>query len=112
MTTYVFTPDGLMNKATGVVEPFNRDAKPCLPRIDTGDSHEPLLSMADGKYYTSKAAMRESYKAKNNAQGVEYVEVGDQRSQGMASAKKDNTGLIKESVSRAMADLDNGRFNN
>lgn len=77
MATYLYTSDGLLNKETGVVTPFNRTAAPCLPRIDTSDDQEPLQSMADGKFYTSKAKMRESYKAANNPRGEEYTEVGN-----------------------------------
>lgn len=113
MTTYVFTPDGLMNKATGVVEPFNRDAPVCLPRIHLGDEQEPTLSMADGKYYTSKAKMRESYKPGGNPQGATFVEVGDDQSyKKMAQQKrKPDDNVITDAVDRAFADLQNGRFN-
>lgn len=113
MTTYVFTPEGLMNKATGVVEPFNPNAPVVLPRIHTGDEQEPTLSMADGKMYTSKSAMRASYKPSGNPQGASFVEVGDDQSykkQAQANRTPDPS-LITESVDRAFADLQNGRFN-
>lgn len=42
-----------------------------------GDGQEPLKSMADGKVYESKSAMRRSYRADGNPQGVEFVEVGN-----------------------------------
>lgn len=48
-----------------------------FPMINTSDSTEPLTSMADGKVYTSKRAMRESYKAQNNPRGEDFIEVGD-----------------------------------
>ena len=48
-----------------------------FPMINTSDSTEPLVSMADGKTYTSKRAMRESYKAANNPRGQDFIEVGD-----------------------------------
>jgi len=76
MAKYIYSPQGLVNVSTGDVEPFNRDAPPALPMIMRGDDQEPLVSMADGKTYTSKALMRESYKAKNNPKGVDYDEVG------------------------------------
>jgi hypothetical protein len=41
------------------------------------DSQQPLRSMADGKVYDSKSAMRRSYRADGNPQGVEYIEVGN-----------------------------------
>jgi len=77
MTRYVYSPSGLVNVDSGLVEPFNRSAPPCLPRIQRGDDQEPLRSMADGRMYTSKAAMRESYKASHNPRGIDFVEVGD-----------------------------------
>lgn len=54
----------------------NRSGLPC-PQILNDRFDQPTQSMADGKYYTSKAAMRESYKASGNPQGVDYVEVGN-----------------------------------
>lgn len=78
MTKYTPTPDGFLNHDTGLVEPFNRDAPVCLPQIMRSDDTPPLRSMADGKIYTSKAAMRESYKAANNPRGKEFVEVGNE----------------------------------
>lgn len=113
MTTYVFTPDGLMNKATGAIEPFNRDAPVVLPRINTSDEQEPTLSMADGKMYTSKSAMRASYKPSGNPQGASFVEVGDDQSYKKQATQNraPDSKLITESVDRAFADLQNGRFN-
>jgi len=82
MTRYTSTPNGFLNHDTGEIEPFvyrTYDASnpPPLPRIHTADETEPLRSMADGKMYTSKAAMRESYRASNNPRATEFVEVGD-----------------------------------
>lgn len=48
-----------------------------FPMINTSDSTEPLVSMADGKVYTSKKSMRESYKAANNPRGQDFIEVGN-----------------------------------
>lgn len=111
MTTYLYTPQGLQNKATGEIEPFRYDARPVLPRIDTSDDHEPILSMADGQVYTSKAKMRESYRARNNPQGIEYAEVGtDQSHKKAPPRKKIDPDAIKSSVERAVADLEKGKF--
>lgn len=112
MTTYVFTPDGLMDKATGIVTPFNRDAPIKMPRIYTGDEQEPTMSMADGKYYTSKAKMRESYKPGGNPQGATFIEIGDDQSykkQAQANRKPDEN-KIREATERAFADLNAGRL--
>lgn len=41
------------------------------------DSIEPTQSMADGKFYTSKSALRATYLPSGNQDGKRYVEVGD-----------------------------------
>lgn len=111
MTKYTYSPAGLVNQDTGAVEPFNRNAPVTLPQIMRGDEQEALLSYADGKMYTSKAAMRASYKASGNPQGVEYIEVGDDQSRKKKPARvKSDPAAIKSSVERAVADLENGRF--
>lgn len=112
MTTYVFTPEGLMDKATGVVTPFNRNAPITMPRIMRGDEQEPLMSMADGKMYTSKAAMRASYKPGGNPQGKEYVEVGDD-SRYLNPRVERNLGTKEDaaiSVAKAEAAISRGEF--
>lgn len=112
MTKYRWTPQGMENQSTGDIEPFNYDAPPCLPRIDTSDEQPPLVSMADGKTYTSKAAMRESYKPGGNPQGATFVEVGDDQSykKQASERRKPKDGVITDAVDRAFADLQNGRF--
>lgn len=42
------------------------------------DTIEPLVSMADGRTYSSKSALRSTYKASGNPDGVNYVEVGNE----------------------------------
>lgn len=114
MTTYVFTSDGLMNKETGQIEPFNRNAPVTLPRIMRGDEIEPTMSMADGKMYTSKAKMRASYLPSGNPQGQRYIEIGDDKNYSKRSTErpKPDEAKITEAVDRAYADLQNGKFNN
>ena len=112
MTTYVFTDGGLINKATGEFEPFNRNGPVTRPQIMRGDEQEPLVSMADGKVYTSKAAMRESYKASGNPQGIEYTEVGDDTSyrKTVTTPKKIDEQALRDATERAYADLNAGRL--
>lgn len=112
MTTYVFTDGGMINKATGEFEPFNRNAPVKMPRIYTGDEQEPTLSMADGKIYTSKAAMRASYKPSGNPQGESYIEVGDDQSYKKLNElkRKPDESKIIEAVDRAVADLNSGKL--
>ena len=42
-----------------------------------GDTIEPTQSMVDGQFYTSKAAIRATYKPSGNKEGVRYAEVGN-----------------------------------
>lgn len=48
-----------------------------FPTIMSGGFDEPVQSMADGQWYSDKAALERSYRAENNPQGVEYACVGD-----------------------------------
>lgn len=69
---------------------------------DTMDTH--LQSMADGKHYDSKAAMRHSYK--DNPQGIRYTEVGDDASVMTPSERKQvkpDRGDIQRSVQTAFS---------
>lgn len=113
MTTYVHRDGKWVNKATGLVDPPRFPGQICKPRINTSDEQAPTLSMADGKYYTSKAKMRESYKPGGNPQGATFVEIGDDQSYKKAAQerRKPDVSKITESVDRAFADLQNGRFN-
>lgn len=105
MTTYILTADGLMDKKTGQITPRSEFTVTGFPRVMRGDEQEPLVSMADGKTYTSKAAMRESYKAKNNPQGVNYVELGNEsRTANPVKRKPDRAG-IKDAVERAASEM-------
>jgi hypothetical protein len=76
-----------------------------LPRIDTSDDQPPLVSYADGKVYTSKAKMRESYRASNNPQGVNYVELGNEPVSKPRPKPKPDRAAIKEAVLRAESTL-------
>jgi len=44
------------------------------------DSMEPTQSMVDGQFYTSKAALRATYKPSGNKDGKRYVELGNDSS--------------------------------
>ena len=41
------------------------------------DEMAPTQSMLDGKYYTSKAALRRTYRPSGNAEGARFAEVGN-----------------------------------
>ena len=110
MTKYIYTPNGLQNQDTGEIEPFRRDAPVCLPQIMRGDDQEPLVSMADGRTYTSKALMRESYKAKNNPKGVDYDEIGTERIDYMHKPKQFTKAEVADSVAKAEAAINRGEY--
>lgn len=57
-----------------------------MPMI-LSDRIEPVQSMADGKTYDSMAALRRTYRADGNPQGVEYTEVGDAERTGPQTQK-------------------------
>lgn len=57
--------------------PVARSSLPA-PMIVSDTIDQPVQSMADGKYYTSKAALRATYKPSGNPQGKSYVEVGNE----------------------------------
>ena len=61
------------------------------------DHMDPLQSMADGKTYDSKSAMRKGYKERG------YVEVGSDYSTKQPEPKKPDRAAINASVERAMS---------
>lgn len=74
-----------------------------------GDTQDELKSMADGKMYSSKSAMRASYKAANNPLGVDFIEVGNDpgRFREKPKPKIDGAAIeasIGKSISRAKSD--------
>lgn len=43
------------------------------------DAIAPCVSMADGKTYDSLSALRRTYRADGNPQGIEYAEIGNEK---------------------------------
>lgn len=79
--------------------------KPSAPYVIT-DTIAPTRSGADGRVYTSKSAIRRSYRASGNPQGIEYSEIGNDRGwreKERSPAKPDRKGVdeaIRKAVSR------------
>ena len=48
-----------------------------MAHVIRDEMDRPVRSMADGRLYTSKSALRRSYRASGNPQGVTYTEVGN-----------------------------------
>lgn len=66
------------------------------------DSIEPCTSMADGRVYSSKAALRATYKASGNPQGESYVEVGNAPiREAPAPDVKQHKSSVRESLQKA-----------
>lgn len=111
MTVMVYRDGKVVEKGSVPRAPLLRSDLPCPYFIS--DTTEPLRSMADGKIYTSRAAMRQTYKAGGNPQGVEYQEVGDDKAyvQGIQqNIPKPDRKAIKEAVERGKADVSAGKF--
>ncbi len=65
------TPDHLAQRYAQV------RALSCALVAPLSDADATVQSMADGKTYDSMSALRRTYRADGNPQGVEYTEVGD-----------------------------------
>lgn len=87
---------------------LNRSDLPC-PMLIT-DTIDPVQSMADGNYYTSKQALRRTYRADGNPQGIEYVEVGNDQKphiQKNGGVVRDRS-AAREAVDKALAAVERG----
>lgn len=86
------------------VAPKPRGERSHLPSpmvvCDTLD--QPTQSMADGKYYTSKSAMRATYRPSGNPQGNSYIEVGNEVQKQTPYAPIDGA-KIDQSLQKALA---------
>lgn len=73
------------------------------------DTMEPVQNMVDGKFYTSKSAMRATYKPSGNAEGREYVEIGNDPARFKRWEKpKPDRAAIRETVQKAKARFERG----
>lgn len=69
-----------------------------------GDEMPPTKNMVDGKFYTSKSAMRATYKPSGNADGTSFVEVGNDPAMFRRPPKpKPDRRAIKAAVGRAFS---------
>lgn len=64
----------------------------------------PVLSQADGKFYTDKALLERSYRAENNPQGVNYECVGEKVAEPFKRPKRDKAKAI-EAIDRTMQEM-------
>ncbi|MFG1340377.1 hypothetical protein [Xanthobacter autotrophicus] len=80
--------------------PDRRSDLPC-PHI-MGDTMDPIRSMANGKIYDSKAALRASYLPGGNPQGERFVEIGNEEQKAPPRPMPDRGG-IRDSIGKAFA---------
>lgn len=66
----------LVLRSAAVKAPVARGNFP-TPMI-IGDFDEPVQSMADGKWYTSKRALSATHKASGNPHGQDFIELGNE----------------------------------
>lgn len=74
---YKFCPDcGDMHEVAQWPDNHRRPGEALSAPSIISDNQPHLKSMADGKWYDSKSAMRKTYKPSGNPQGERYTEVG------------------------------------
>lgn len=78
-----------------------------LPRpMIMSDHIETVQSMADGRYYSSKAALRATYKPSGNPSGESFVEVGTEfRTPRPKPKPKADTKGITDAINKARGKL-------
>lgn len=69
---------------------------------------EAVQSMATGEWFTSKEGLSNSYKASGNPQGVDYVELGNEKPQGVEYTPDPTQ--RRDDIKRAMNDVLTGNL--
>lgn len=86
-------------------EPVARSALPSpLVMRDTFD--QPVQSMADGKWYTSKRALAATHKASGNPHGQNFIELGNEEMPSVEHKTDEKT--LRDDIRAAMADVKAG----
>lgn len=81
-----------------------RSDLPCPSLIR--DFDQPIQSMADGKWYTSKRALSRSARAAHNPHGIDFIELGNEEMPWVEHKVSEKE--IRDDIRAAQADLDNG----
>ena len=85
-----------------------RPARATFPTpMIASDSCDGIQSMADGRHYDSKAALRRSYRADGNPQGRDYTEIGDAPVEANPVARPDRK-AIRDAADKALHDVQAG----
>lgn len=82
-----------------------RSALPCPMIIRDGMAS--TQSMADGRVYDSKSALRRSYTAEGNPQGRDYTEIGGSEIEPAGHAAVDKAG-IRDALEKSLHDVQAG----
>lgn len=85
-----------------------RSGLPC-PHI-ISDKIDPVVSMADGNLYDSASALRRTYKASGNPQGIDYIEIGNESLTKPFKRPKSEDAKILETIDKAQAALREGHI--
>ena len=89
------------------VKPVVRPARGSFPTPRLiRDFDEPVQSMADGKWYTSKAALARSARADHNPHGQDFVEIGNEKVE--FREYKPDPKEEREALRKVLHDYDNG----
>lgn len=72
------------------------------------DFDEPVQSMADGKYYSSKRSLALSHKAANNPSGQDFVELGNEEIKDAPPPPPMSRREEREVIRQAIHDSQNG----
>jgi hypothetical protein len=73
------------------------------------DSMDDIQSMADGRIYDSKSALRKSYTADGNPQGRDYQEIGGTEIEPAGRASVDKK-AVRDAVDKAMHQVETGQI--
>ena len=103
MPSYTIKGGKLVDKVTGEIWTPDPAAPVCRPLVFTTDTlDQPVKSMADGNYYSSKAALRATYQPSGNPQGKHYIEVGNETASIGSKPKRDDK-AITDTLHKALA---------
>lgn len=86
------------------VAPQRSDLPAPIVMRDTFD--QPVQSMADGKFYTSKRALAATHKASGNPHGQDFIELGNEEMPHVEHKTDEKT--LRDDIRSAMADVKAG----
>lgn len=72
-----------------------------------GGFTEPVQSAADGKYYSTKAALARSHRASGNPHGIDFIELGNDEMPWVEHQSSETE--LRDDVRNAVADVKAGR---